>query len=109
MKIMNNRNYDMRITNMSFEDGYLHLITEIDVEIPSTFIHSKHTERHFIFYNCKVVEKKVNSGMSHKTRNLYTQFKYKISYDKKFTSKFKSDIDQDFIKFLREEKINILL
>ena len=97
-----------KIVNMSFENGLLHITTEEDQKIPSIIKYSKHNERHFIFYNCKLIDRKIQTGFS-KMKTLYTHFKYEISYEKKFTSKFISKVNSDFRIYIRDKKIDLIL
>lgn len=48
-------NTKLNIIGASYEDNMFHFILENKCEIPSIIEYSRHSERHFIFYNCVVV------------------------------------------------------
>ncbi len=96
------------IIDVSFDDGFLHLTTSEDQEITHTIEYTKHRDRHFIFYNCNVISKDARVCLT-KTLNEVTNFYYKISYEKKFTSKSLSEVLSLFRIYTREDKLNSLL
>jgi len=97
-----------RVIDTSFDDGLLHLITGEDQEIPDIIEYTKHQNRHFIFYNCNVISKNIKVSLN-KTLNEVTTFNYKISYEKKFTSKSLSEVQSSFKIYTRDEKLNSIL
>jgi len=100
------------VLNISFDDGLFHVMTSEDQEIPFTIEYPKHRDRDFILYNCTVIEKKEvilpvygpDFG-----KKLQTRFDYKISYEKKFTSKSLSEVQSSFKIYTRDEKLNSIL
>lgn len=97
------------ISSASFEDGYLHFYSDMRLDkIPETLHWSKHSERHFIFYNCELLEITPNNFLD-KRFEKRINYKYKISYEKKFTSKYKDEVDSMFLTYIRNKKINDIL
>lgn len=105
MKIMTTK---LNIMGDSYEDGMFHFILENKCEIPLTIEYSRHFDRHFIFYNCKVVEILERNYLDSFLKK-QKDYKYKVTYEKKFTSKFKDEVYSNFISYIREKKLNILL
>lgn len=100
---------NLGIISASFEEGYFHFILKNKFDkIPSIIKWSKHSDRHFIFYNCQIVTVKENNYINQR----FTQdinYKYKVSYERKFTSKHKDEVESMFKIYLRDKKLNELL
>lgn len=106
---MMNMTTKLNIIGSSYEDNMFHFILEEKCEIPSTIEYSKHSERHFVFYNCVVVEISENRYFDFSTKKEKKNYKYKVSYEKKFTSKFKSETYSKFYSYTRDKKLDMIL
>ena len=49
---------NFKITDATFDDGLFHILVNEEVDIPNIIEYSKHSERHFIFYNCELILKR---------------------------------------------------
>ena len=127
------------IVGATFNDNLFHITVQKSIEspIPMVIEYSKHCNRHFIFYNCQIVpERKKNRQLgqkkysiqsiplpdsfkttvdiyidyiSHSDENIYPDYHYTISYEKKFTSKDIYDTISKYKSYIREKKINEIL
>jgi len=96
------------IVNVTFDGGLLHIIVNEKIDIPQIIKYSKHSERHFIFYNCELIEeleRHFYDSFFKKQKN----YKYIIKYDMKFTSKYCNDTVSKYQSYIREQKLNQIL
>jgi hypothetical protein len=98
---------NFKITDATFDDGLFHILVNEEVDIPNIIEYSKHSERHFIFYNCEVILKRERKFLDQFLKP-GKNYKYIIKYEKKFTSKYKDIVDSDFKIFIRNKKLNEL-
>jgi len=99
----------LNIISASYEDNMFHFILENKCEIPPIIKYSRHSERHFIFYNCEVVEIVEKTHFDFLTKKENKDYKYKVSYEKKFTSKFKDEVYSKFYSYMRDKKLDMIL
>lgn len=99
------------IKSATFDDNMFHIMTSVPIEIPFTIGYTKHSSRYFIFYNCKIIKEYVESIRSISkqfTLSNDDNYKYIISYEKKFSSKSKNEIESRYKKYIRSKKIESL-